>query len=68
MLHDIGRMTKTIVFCSDIEEAAEMRTLLINMNSDLCKKSPYYVTRIVGEDKEGRNNWITLLVWMSLIQ
>lgn len=37
MLYDIGRMTKTIVFCSDIEEAAEMRTLLINMNSDLCK-------------------------------
>lgn len=54
MLHNIGRTTKTIVFCSDIEEAAEMRTLLINMNSDLCKKSPYYVTRIVGEDKEGK--------------
>ena len=54
MLHDIGRMTKTIVFCSDIEEAAEMRTLLINMNADMCRKSPYYVTRIVGEDKEGK--------------
>lgn len=54
MLHDIGRMTKTIVFCTDIEEAAEMRTLLTNMNADMCKKSPYYVTRIVGEDKEGK--------------
>jgi len=54
MLHDIGRMTKTIVFCSDIEEAAEMRTLLVQMNAHLCKKSPYYVTRIVGEDKEGK--------------
>lgn len=54
MLHDIGRMTKTIVFCSDIEEAAEMRTLLINMNADMCRKSPYYVTRIVGEDKKGK--------------
>ena len=54
MLHEIGRMTKTIVFCPDIEEAAEMRTLLINMNADLCRKSPYYVTRIVGEDKEGK--------------
>ena len=54
MLHDIGRMTKTIVFCSDIEEADKMRTLLSNMNSDLCRKSPYYVTRIVGEDKEGK--------------
>jgi len=54
MLHDIGRMTKTIVFCPDIEEAAEMRTLLAEMNADLCKKSPYYVTRIVGEDTEGK--------------
>lgn len=54
MLHDIGRMTKTIVFCSDIEEADKMRTLLSDMNSDLCRKSPYYVTRIVGEDKEGK--------------
>ena len=54
MMHDIGRMTKTIVFCTDIDEAAEMRTLLINMNADMCRKSPYYVTRIVGEDKEGK--------------
>lgn len=54
MLHNIGRMTKTIVFCSDVEEAAEMRQLLVNMNADLVKKSPYYVTRIVGEDKEGK--------------
>ncbi|MCQ2246470.1 MAG: DEAD/DEAH box helicase family protein [Bacteroidaceae bacterium] len=54
MLHDIGRMTKTIVFCPDIEEAAEMRSLLVEMNADMCKKSPYYVTRIVGEDSEGK--------------
>ena len=54
MLNDIGRMTKTIVFCTDIEEAAEMRTLLVQMNADMCRKSPYYVTRIVGEDKEGK--------------
>lgn len=54
MLKNIGRMTKTIVFCSDIEEAAEMRTLLINMNQDMCRKSPHYVTRIVGEDHEGK--------------
>ena len=54
MLHDIGRMTKTIVFCPGVDEAADMRTLLADMNSDMCKKSPYYVTRIVGEDKEGK--------------
>ena len=68
MLQDIGRMTKTIVFCSDIEEAAEMRTLLINMNSDLCKKSPYYVTRIVGEDKEGKKQLDNLSVLTNLIR
>lgn len=63
MLHNIGRMTKTIVFCSDVEEAAEMRQLLVNMNADLVKKSPYYVTRIVGEDKEGKkqlDNFISI--------
>ena len=54
MLHDIGRFTKTIVFCPDIEEAAEMRALLINMNEDLCRQYPTYVTRIVGEDREGK--------------
>ena len=54
MLNDIGRMTKTIVFCPGVDEAAEMRTLLASMNSDLCKKYPYYVTRIVGEDNEGK--------------
>ncbi|MDO5342524.1 MAG: DEAD/DEAH box helicase family protein [Bacteroidia bacterium] len=54
MLHDIGQMTKTIVFCSDIDEAAEMRSLLVSMNADMCKKNPYYVTRIVGEDREGK--------------
>lgn len=54
MLHEIGRMTKTIVFCSDIEEAAEMRQLLAEMNPDMMRKSPYYVTRIVGEDLEGK--------------
>ena len=55
LLHDIGRMTKTIVFCPDVEEAAEMRSLLVEMNADMCRKYPYYVTRIVGEDKEGKS-------------
>ena len=54
MLRDIGRMTKTIVFCAGVDEAAEMRSLLVSMNSDLCRKYPYYVARIVGEDKEGK--------------
>lgn len=53
MLHQIGRMTKTIVFCSDTEEALEMRNLLVNMNADICRDHPKYIMRITGNDKEG---------------
>lgn len=54
MLHTIGRMTKTIVFCSDIEEAEAMRQLLTSLNPDLCQKEPRYVMRITGDDKVGK--------------
>ena len=54
MLHQIGRMTKTIVFCPDIEEAEAMRQLLTNLNSDLCQKDPRYVMKITGDDYEGK--------------
>ncbi len=54
MLHQIGRMTKTIVFCADVEEAEAMRELLVNLNSDLCKKDPRYVMRITGDDNYGK--------------
>ncbi len=54
MLHDIGRMTKTIVFCADQEEALEMRNLLVKMNLDLCQKDSRYVMRITSDDKEGK--------------
>ena len=54
MLHQIGRMTKTIVFCTDIDEAEAMRQLLVNMNSDLCKKDSRYVMRITGDDTVGK--------------
>jgi len=54
MLHQIGRMTKTIVFCSDIDEAEAMRSLLVNFNSDLCKKDSRYVMRITGDDNVGK--------------
>ncbi len=54
MLHNIGRMTKTIVFCSDIEEAEAMRQLLTTMNADLCQKDARYVMRITGDDNVGK--------------
>lgn len=54
MLHTIGRMTKTIVFCTDIEEAEAMRQLLTTMNADLCQKDSRYVMRITGDDNVGK--------------
>lgn len=54
MLKQIGRMTKAIVFCSDIDEAEAMRTLLVNMNADLCQKDSRYVMRITGDDNIGK--------------
>lgn len=54
MLHDIGRMTKAIVFCTDIEEAEAMRQLLTTMNADMCQKDSRYVMRITGDDNVGK--------------
>lgn len=54
MLHKIGRKTKTIVFCTDTDEAEAMRQLLVNMNPDLCKKDSRYVMRITGDDHVGK--------------
>ena len=54
MLKQIGRMTKTIVFCTDIEEAEAMRSLLVNLNADLCKKDARYIMRITGDDNVGK--------------
>lgn len=54
MLHQIGRMTKTIVFCTDTDEAEAMRELLVTLNADMCKKHPNYVMRITGDDPAGK--------------
>lgn len=47
-------MTKTIVFCTDIEEAEAMRQLLTTMNADMCQKDSRYVMRITGDDNVGK--------------
>lgn len=54
MLKSIGRMTKTIVFCADIEEAQAMRSLLVTLNSDMCRIDSRYVMSITGDDVEGK--------------
>ena len=54
MMKVVGRMTKTIVFCPDQEEAAIMRELLIAMNQDMVKRYPDYVVRITSDDRVGK--------------
>ncbi len=54
MMKVIGRMTKTIVFCPDQDEAAIMRELLITMNQDMVRKYPNYVVRITSDDRVGK--------------
>lgn len=48
------RMSKTIVFCEDIDHAARMRQALINANPDLASQNPKYVMRITGDNEEGK--------------
>ncbi len=55
MMKVIGRMTKTIVFCPDQEEAAIMRELLIVMNQDMVKRYPDYIVRITSDDRVGKS-------------
>jgi type I restriction enzyme R subunit len=54
MLEKIGRYTKTIVFCTSIDEAHDMRDLLAMDNADCCKKDPRYVMSITSEDQIGK--------------
>ena len=54
MLYRLGRMTKTIVFCTDVEEAEAMRQLLVNLNADMVKEDSRYVMRITGDDAVGK--------------
>ncbi len=54
MMKMVGRMTKTIVFCPDQEEALIMRELLIELNQDMVQKNPKYCVRITSNDREGK--------------
>lgn len=45
-----NRFDKTIVFCVDQEHALDMLKALNNFNSDLAKKYPDYVCRVVSEE------------------
>jgi type I restriction enzyme R subunit len=47
-------MSKTIVFCNDIDHAERMRRALINLNPEQVKKNEKYVMKITGDDDLGK--------------
>lgn len=47
-------MSKTIVFCNDIDHADRMRRALINHNPEQVKKNDKYVMKITGDDELGK--------------
>lgn len=55
MLEDIGPMTKTIVFCDEEIDAAEMRKALIRYNKKRqVENQNKYIMRITASDAEGK--------------
>jgi type I restriction enzyme, R subunit len=51
-----GRLSKTIVFCVDIEHAEGMRKELANANADLVASNSKYVMQITGDNEEGKRH------------
>lgn len=49
------RMSKTIVFCVDIDHAERMRRELVNLNADMVKEDSRYIMKITGDDIEGKS-------------
>jgi type I restriction enzyme, R subunit len=53
-LKGVGRFSKTIVFCVDINHAERMRSALANYNSDLIRENYKYIVQITGDNEEGK--------------
>jgi type I restriction enzyme R subunit len=49
-----NRMSKTIIFCEDIDHAERMRQAMVNANPDLAAANAKYVMRITGDNDEGK--------------
>ena len=54
-LRSVGGMDKTIVFCANEDHALRMRNALAQCNPDMMQKYPDYVTRITGNDPDGKS-------------
>jgi type I restriction enzyme R subunit len=53
-LKQTDRFDKAIVFCENIDHAERMRQALVNENADLVAQNSKYVTRITGDNEEGK--------------
>ena len=53
-LRQTNRYDKTIVFCEDIDHAERMRQAFVNENPDLAIENHRYVSRITGDNSEGK--------------
>lgn len=51
----IGKYSKAIVFCDNIDHAERMRQALVNENRDLIAENSRYVMRITGDNEEGKD-------------
>ena len=49
------RMSKTIVFCVDIDHAERMRSALARYNADMVRENHKYIMRITGDNEIGKN-------------
>ena len=47
-------MSKTIIFCEDIDHAERMRSAIVNAAGKLARDNPKYVMRITGDNPEGK--------------
>lgn len=47
-------MSKTIIFCEDIDHAERMRVAIMNAAGKLARDNPKYVMRITGDSNEGK--------------
>ncbi|MFP4302743.1 MAG: EcoAI/FtnUII family type I restriction enzme subunit R [Spirochaetaceae bacterium] len=54
-LENSDPMSKTIVFCENIEHAEHLRSALVNANSERVGKDSRYITRITGDNDAGKS-------------
>jgi type I restriction enzyme R subunit len=54
LLRATDPMSKTIIFCEDIDHAERMRKAIVNAAGDLARNNSKYVMRITGDSIEGK--------------